>query len=186
VRRIWGLTDDFIADKHLLNIHAVKRRDDDFRLLDLGCGTGDLIARLAPQFPRAEFVGLDSNGPSIARALSRCTLRSTFNCSTFENVRGIFDIVVCSEVIEHVSESDQLLDALRDHVAFGGHLSISTPSGWMFRTPRLYNVYKFLQSPRRFVRLYLRPEEHWQEAVTIHRRCCHRSSDGESKSAVSH
>ena len=168
VRRVWGLTSDFIADKHLLNVHAVKRRDDAFRLLDVGCGTGELIARLAPQFPHAEFVGLDSNGPSIARALARGVPRSTFICATFEKARGPFDMVVCSEMFEHVLDSDGLLDALHDLVAANGHLSISTPSGWMFRSPRLYNVYKFLRGPRRFVRLYLRPEDHWPEALTIH------------------
>lgn len=168
VRRIWGLTDGLIAEKHVLNVVALMGSQQSFRLLDLGCGTGDLVARLAEQFPAAEFVGIDSNARSIAVAAARGLSRCTFVCAPFGAAQGPFDIVVCSEVFEHVLETDELLNTLRDLVTSGGHLSISTPSGWMYRTPRAYNVYKLLQDPSRFVRLYLRPERNWAEAVTIH------------------
>ncbi|MDP2318067.1 MAG: methyltransferase domain-containing protein [Acidobacteriota bacterium] len=168
VRRIWGLSDALIADKHLMNVLAVRNSGESFRVLDIGCGTGELVARLAALFPHAEFVGFDTNRQSIERAQARRHPRCRFECAPFSDASGSFDIVICSEVFEHVLETDALLDTLRDRVAAGGYLSISTPSGWMYRTPRAYNVYKFLQSPARFWRLYLNPERHWAEAVQIH------------------
>jgi 2-polyprenyl-3-methyl-5-hydroxy-6-metoxy-1,4-benzoquinol methylase len=169
VRRVWALTDGFIREKHLLNVHSIKRRDDHFRLLDLGCGTGDLLDRLARQFPNAEFVGIDSNASSLARARALSPPRCAFFESRYEEAApGIFDVIVCSEVYEHVGDPERLLDRLRDLLVPGGYLSMSTPSGWMFRVPRLYTLYKLLQNPKRFWRLYLQPERHWNEAVTLH------------------
>jgi len=168
VRRIWGLSDALIADKHVLNVLAVRQSSERFRVLDVGCGTGELVSRLARLFPHAEFVGLDSNRRSISRAQARRQPRCQFEWASFSTARGPFDVVICSEVFEHVLEMDALLDVLRDAVAPGGYLSISTPSGWMYRTPRAYNVYKLLHNPSRFWRLYLHPERHWAEAVQIH------------------
>lgn len=113
-------------------------------------------------------MGVDSNAESVDRARARCGPRRTVQCLPYTSVTGEFDIVVCSEVIEHVADLDHILDWLCDRVSSGGYLSISTPSGWMYRSPRLYNIYKCLQSPRRFVRLYLQPENQWCEAVVVH------------------
>jgi 2-polyprenyl-3-methyl-5-hydroxy-6-metoxy-1,4-benzoquinol methylase len=168
VRRLWGVTDGFIAAKHLINVHSVKRRDEPFKAIDVGCGDGDLLSHLAGQFPLAIFTGIDTNEKSISRASVRNVPRCSFLCESFAVVEGLFDIVICSEVMEHVEASDRLLDKLRDLVTPGGYLSISTPSGWMYRTPRLYNIYKLVKNPRRFWRLYLRPEGRWPEAVRVH------------------
>jgi 2-polyprenyl-3-methyl-5-hydroxy-6-metoxy-1,4-benzoquinol methylase len=141
-----------------------------FRVLDVGCGRGDLVYRIAQFFPKAECIGIDANAPSIARALEVTRENLRFIVGGFERIvdEGKFDAVICSEVIEHVMSFDTLLDAITAVMRPGGILSISTPSGWMYRLPRAYNVYKLLQSPRRFYRLYLKPEQNWQEALEIH------------------
>lgn len=170
VRRLWAATDSFIEEKHILNVMAVRRSQDSFRVLDVGCGTGSLLESLARRFPNAEFVGIDPNVASIEAARRREIRRCRFENGGFDSVNalGQFDFVVCSEVFEHVLEKDRLLDVLMGALFPGGYLSFSTPSGWMYRTPRLYNAYKLLSSPRKFWRLYLRPEHHWPEALAIH------------------
>ena len=45
------------------------------RFLDVGCGTGTLIAKLLHEYPRTNFVGIDSSGKAIRRA--RKLLRGT-------------------------------------------------------------------------------------------------------------
>jgi SAM-dependent methyltransferase len=44
----------------------------DARVLDVGCGTGEIIARLAAKYPEATFVGLDLEDSHLARAAERC------------------------------------------------------------------------------------------------------------------
>ncbi|WP_416897836.1 MAG: class I SAM-dependent methyltransferase [Minwuia sp.] len=170
LRRLRGTCDEFIAEKHFANILLRFRRSDSFRILDVGCGRGELIGRIAEFFPKAECLGMDVNAPSIERAreLERENLR--FRVGGFEDVdaEARYDAVICSEVIEHVVEREALLDRLSAALKPGGVLSISTPSGWMYRLPSPYNIYKICQNPGRFHRLYLTPEKHWEEALAIH------------------
>ncbi|MDR0564301.1 MAG: methyltransferase domain-containing protein [Azoarcus sp.] len=45
------------------------------RILDLGCGTGDDLARLGERYPNAERIGIDIAPPFLARALNRLAPR---------------------------------------------------------------------------------------------------------------
>src|SRR3954470_6252125 len=52
-----------IFDRHPIGAGAV---------LDVGCGTGEIVARLAAKYSRASFVGIDLETPHLARAEARC------------------------------------------------------------------------------------------------------------------
>ena len=41
-------------------------------VLDVGCGTGEITARLAEKFQRASFIGVDLEETHLARARARC------------------------------------------------------------------------------------------------------------------
>lgn len=169
-RRLRGFTDSLILEKHFLNVLLTHKADDTFRVLDVGCGTGELLHRISGHFKNAIMVGLEPNEASVEAAQHRGISRCQFISGGFEMAPslGIFDFVVCSEVYEHVENPDRLLDVLASILVPGGVLSISTPSGWMYRSPRLYNAYKILTSPIRFWRLHLRPEKHWGQALHMH------------------
>src|SRR6184192_1124355 len=42
------------------------------RVLDVGCGTGEILFRLADRFPGVSFVGIDLEESHLARARDRC------------------------------------------------------------------------------------------------------------------
>src|SRR5258706_15089920 len=44
----------------------------DGAVLDAGCGTGEITARLAEKFPRASFIGIDLEEPHPERARAPC------------------------------------------------------------------------------------------------------------------
>src|SRR5258707_1227011 len=44
----------------------------DGAVLDVGCGTGEILARLAAKYPQASFGGIDLEEPNLARAAERC------------------------------------------------------------------------------------------------------------------
>lgn len=170
VRKLWAYSDNLLQDKHFLNIAAVYDANAPIRVLDVGCGTAGLLERLTANFRNATFVGLDANEPSIGAGLVKKIDRCELVHGGFEDALklGCFDVVICSEVYEHVRDVDGLLKVLSKLVRDHGYLSISTPSGWMYRSPRLYNIVKLLINPMRFWRLYLHPEKYWQEALLIH------------------
>ena len=87
------------------------------RVLELGCGIGDLLASLNPAFG----VGLDVSGAMVAEARRRHASRLKRGHLHFLRadaqslpLRGKFDYVVCSDLFGHLEDIQQTLDSLRD------------------------------------------------------------------------
>jgi SAM-dependent methyltransferase len=117
------------------------------RILDYGCGTGDhLTAPLA----RAghEVLGVDAHAPSVAEARRRHRGPAlAFRVGTLEDLLAsgdAFDVVVCSEVLEHVDAPRPFLAGLRRLVAPDGVLIVTTPNG--------YGAFELLRGLERFLR----------------------------------
>jgi 2-polyprenyl-6-hydroxyphenyl methylase / 3-demethylubiquinone-9 3-methyltransferase len=75
------------------------------RILDIGCGTGmRLTRRLAETFPATAFVGTDSDRGSIAWAQANNGDLANQRFCLDDDLPGTerFDMVIASEVIEHV------------------------------------------------------------------------------------
>jgi 2-polyprenyl-3-methyl-5-hydroxy-6-metoxy-1,4-benzoquinol methylase len=99
------------------------------RVLDLGCGEGDLTAVLARAGART--LGVDVAEAALARARRRHPELS------FEPVPidgplpledGTFDVVWASEVIEHVADTARWLSEVRRVLAPRGRLLVTTPN----------------------------------------------------------
>lgn len=102
-------------------------------ILDYGCGTGDqLTAPLARAGHRV--VGVDMHAPSVAEASRRHQLPSlSFVHGDIAAVAAStdrFDVVICSEVLEHVTDPVDLLSQLRRLIRPDGALIITTPNGY--------------------------------------------------------
>ena len=102
------------------------------RILDLGCGRGWLSRALAA---RGEILGADVTAAAVERA------RELFPGLRFEraDVEGLlascgeasFDLVVSSEVLEHVGDGDKpaFLRGVHRLLRPGGHAILTTPRG---------------------------------------------------------
>jgi SAM-dependent methyltransferase len=107
------------------------------RVLDIGCGQGDLIADLHAAHPDAELCGVDYSqwGVDIAakkvpgaRFFSRDLLQSS---SPPEGLGGWATHAVCSEVLEHVDDPETLMRNVRGYLAPGCRLVVTVPGGPM-------------------------------------------------------
>lgn len=120
------------------------------RVLDIGCGNG---SQLSIPLARAGFqvTGVDSDDASIhrARQLSQGTPTARFLCEPLESVTGgPFDAVILSEVLEHVPNPAELLQAGVRHLKMEGLAFVTTPNGfgefeldsWLFRFLRMERV----------------------------------------------
>lgn len=101
--------------------------------LDVGCGAGLLcepLARLG-----AAVTGLDAAPESIGVAQAHAAeagLVIDYRCADVAGLSETFNLVTSMEVIEHVADPAKFLTALRDRMADGGLLILSTPN----RTPK--------------------------------------------------
>ena len=98
------------------------------RVLDLGCGAGELTADLARVAPHT--VGADVAEAALARARRRhpdlqLRLVSLEGILPFDD--GAFDVVWSSEVIEHVADTARWLSEVRRVLAPQGRLLLTTP-----------------------------------------------------------
>lgn len=98
------------------------------RVLDLGCGEGDLTAVLAQTGARA--LGVDVAPAALERARRRHP-QLTFGLTPIDGPLafddGSFDVVWSSEVIEHVADTARWLSEVRRVLVPGGRLLVTTP-----------------------------------------------------------
>jgi 2-polyprenyl-3-methyl-5-hydroxy-6-metoxy-1,4-benzoquinol methylase len=100
-------------------------------VLDVGCGTGsNLTIKLAKAFPDIQFLGIDTDWVSINYAKQNETENLKFIHLDDLKPESKFDIIVASEVIEHVDEPNEFLLFLRQHVSPRGKVILSLPNGY--------------------------------------------------------
>lgn len=170
LRALMYVADDVFYSSHILGAFASWSADAAFDILDLGCGDGRIARELAGLFPAATVLGVDDN----ERSLAACRSRPHPTNVDFRRVRidglvdlGTFDLVICSEVYEHVSDPVALLQLLRRLLRPGGVLLFSTPSAWMMWMPRLSVVRQLVSSPSLWL-TRARPERDWSTALHYH------------------
>jgi ubiquinone/menaquinone biosynthesis C-methylase UbiE len=120
------LTPPDLALRRRFALANVNRGD---RVLDLGCGTGDLAADLARA--GAHVTAADVAQAALDRAARRhpeLPLRLIASDGPLPFEDGTFDIVFASEVIEHVADTARWLSEVRRVLAPRGRLLLTTPS----------------------------------------------------------
>jgi ubiquinone/menaquinone biosynthesis C-methylase UbiE len=130
-RAIWPQEAELIR-RHML--------DPDIRILDAGCGTGEVTSRLAEMFPRAQVLGVDILDHHLALArerYARLAPRLTFeHQSIFElsAASGTFDLTVCRHVIHSVPHADRVIAEL---------VRVTRPGGLVHLIPEDYGMLHF-------------------------------------------
>lgn len=101
------------------------------RVLDVGCGAGILSEAMARR--GAEVTGLDLSPELIEAAQAHAKqseLEIDYRCVSSRDLAremaGVFDIVVCYEMLEHVDAPDYVVDDCAMLAAGGGDLFFST------------------------------------------------------------
>jgi 2-polyprenyl-3-methyl-5-hydroxy-6-metoxy-1,4-benzoquinol methylase len=134
----WTEDDPQSTDYLAAAILPLVRHHAPARILDAGCGNGSLTALLAGA-TYAAIVGVDGDAGGIAHARGRGT-RARFEQADFgvsPQEQGLlddgpFDLVVSTEVVEHLYDPAALIRFACAALRPGGVLLISTPyHGWL-------------------------------------------------------
>lgn len=115
------------------------------RVLDAGCGLAYGSAILA-QAGAAEVIGVDSAEPVVEAAQARMAGRVRIehgDVGRLDFPADSFDVVVCFEVIEHVQNSDAVLDELARVLRPGGVVALSSPNRDAYAQGNPHHVHEF-------------------------------------------
>lgn len=115
------------------------------RVLDAGCGRGELVPELRRAFPNAQFAASDVSLASVRetqrlnpalRVFQMDLSRPDFDRFHATDL-GTFELVTCSEVVEHIPNARQAVERVAKLLAPGGVLVLTVPGGKMSRFDEL-------------------------------------------------
>ena len=124
-------------------------QSESFRVLELGCGTGNLTQKLLDQFPKSTAEGYDVSGEMLARARAKLTdtgRRIQLHQGDISQLTltGPFDAVISAIAVHHVPQPDKpsLFQRLYDVLRPGGVLVLG--DAFQAATPELGQRYRQL------------------------------------------
>lgn len=99
------------------------------RVLDFGCGTGDLLLLLQGN-------GLELHGVDTSKTALRMAKERGVTAQLHRNwPAGQFDTLVCSQVLEHLDDPRAWVEAAGEHLASDGVLLVTVPEGEKVPSP---------------------------------------------------
>ena len=125
------------------------------RILDLGCGTGEITWRLAQRFPHATLVGIDILPENVRRARAAGSGdggRVSFQAGdafALPFADALFDLVVCRHMSQAVPDFARVLDGIG---------RVLRPGGWLHLLSEDYAMLHFPHAPHD-------PDHFWQDTV---------------------
>jgi len=133
---------------------ALYKPDGAKRILDIGCGRGWMSSYLSSF---GQVVGIDFAPEAIEGARKHYGEHGLFyvvdaytDLATFSD-SGQFDVIVCSEVIEHVEDQSTLLKQIHSLLNSGGLCILTTPNAHLW--DKLRHIESFQQ--------FIQPIENW-------------------------
>ncbi len=126
---------------------------DDARILDAGCGTGEIASRLAELFPRSRVLGVDiiDNHLDLARSRYETLVpRLKFEHQSvyaLEASDASFDLTVCRHVLHAIPHADAVIAELA---------RVTRPGGYLHLIPEDYGMLHFQRGA-------LDPRDFWYE-----------------------
>lgn len=103
------------------------------KILDIGCGVGTIDFYLASKGAEVLGVDISENGIKMAnKNASNLNLKSNtkFKVMNFPNKvpEGKFDIIICSEILEHLTDDDLAVKKIKTLLNKNGIIIASSPS----------------------------------------------------------
>ena len=99
-------------------------RNSQLRILDVGCGDGVLLSLIG----KGRLYGVDPDQDSLDFAAAKIKaklVRAKAEKLPFSN--NFFDVVVATEIIEHLSQPERLIAEAKRVLRQGGRLILTTP-----------------------------------------------------------
>lgn len=121
---------------------------DPIRIVDLGCGSGELTRTLADRWPTADVLGVDNSPEMLARAADHAGPRVSFRSGDLSTHRPgpDVDVVVSNAAFQWVPGHEAVLAAIAADLPAGGWLAVQVPGN--FRSGSHVAIRELVAEPR--------------------------------------
>jgi trans-aconitate 2-methyltransferase len=108
------------------------------KVVDLGCGTGELTRHLANALPGSDVTGLDSSLQMLAKADSYAGPRLRFEHGDQTRLTGEWDLIFSNAALQWSENHQELIPRLYERLVPGGQIAVQVPSNHNHISHQLY------------------------------------------------
>lgn len=101
------------------------------KVLDVGCGDGQLLEKAARMYPSAVLCGIDFIAPGLKESSGDAKIsvkKADIEDEKFPFDDEFFDVVFCTEVLEHLRRPEGCLAEIKRVLKKGGKAILSVPN----------------------------------------------------------
>ena len=108
------------------------------KVVDLGCGTGELTRHLADSLPGSEVTGLDSSVQMLAKAAQYASPRLRFEQGEQAQLTGEWDLIFSNAALQWSENHEELIPRLYERLLPGGQIAVQVPSNHNHISHQIY------------------------------------------------
>jgi trans-aconitate 2-methyltransferase len=109
----------------LLNLVKIR---PNLKVIDLGCGTGELTRRLVDSLPNCEAVGLDQSEEMLRKASAHAGENLRFERGDQTQIEGAWDLIFSNAALQWSEDHRKLIPSLFGRLNEKGQLAVQVPS----------------------------------------------------------
>ncbi len=98
------------------------------KVVDLGCGTGELTRRLADHLPDAEVLGLDYSADMLSKSAAFARRGLHFEQGDIRALTGEWDLIFSNAALQWLEDHASLIPTLWGRLKPGGQLVVQMPA----------------------------------------------------------
>jgi trans-aconitate 2-methyltransferase len=108
------------------------------KVVDLGCGTGELTRQLADALPNSDVMGLDSSAQMLEKAMAFSGPRLHFERGDQAQLTGDWDLIFSNAALQWSEKHGELIPRLYGRLLPGGQIAVQVPSNHNHISHQIY------------------------------------------------
>jgi trans-aconitate 2-methyltransferase len=110
----------------------------DLKVVDLGCGTGELTRHLADTLQNSDVTGLDSSSHMLEKARSLSSPNLHFEHGNQSQLTGEWDLIFSNAALQWSENHAELIPRLYERLMPGGQIAVQVPSNHNHISHQIY------------------------------------------------
>jgi len=108
------------------------------KVVDLGCGTGELTRQLADALPNSNVTGIDNSSQMLEKATSHSGPGLHFEQGDQSELTGEWDLIFSNAALQWSENHAELIPRLYERLTPGGQIAVQVPSNHNHISHQIY------------------------------------------------